>query len=42
MFIARTFEKTHSEHILNFIKDTGINKNILIIKYHILNMYKLY
>jgi len=35
------FEKTHSQHILNFIKDTGIYKEILIIKYHILNMYIL-
>jgi len=35
MLIARTFEKTHSQHILNFINDTGMYKTILIIKYHI-------
>jgi len=27
------FEKIHSQHILNLIKDTGIYNNILIIKH---------
>jgi len=39
--IARTFEKPHSQNILNFIKAPGMHNKILIIKYRILNMDKV-
>jgi len=38
---CKNFLKTHSQQILNFIKDTDIFKNILMIKYGILNVYIL-
>jgi len=41
VYCKNFFEKTHSQHILYFIKDTGIYKTIFIIKYRILNMYIL-
>jgi len=40
--LQKLFEKTHSQHILKLIKDTGIYKNILLIIIHrFLNMYTI-